>query len=672
MINPLRSLSLLVVSMFTTFAVYAAQVEISTVNGITVTQLDFPENDTPLMDSSVGLLDANLIKLRLDTTIASGFINMVRGGQWVVRNLPVLPEADYPYSNISVKFDLGVSEGTDVTSVEALLLYSDTLYQAMPSGSASAIEVTSQSVVQGGSLDEASGVPVNGAPTEAPVMAGISFGDVTNNRQIYQLDHPNLEAARNQCFPMGVANSLKFLANTTELKLPHSHVAGVEGDQSLVGQLGSLMLRTSTSRRVGSATFIGKGIRGKLKYLAENNLHERVETRHWGLFGSTNFAETVGENTAKSTGQGAINFDKLVDALDGGEDCEAEYKFPVGNGIGGHTVDVVAAGYIAGQPFMIENSDLNQSSDTQGAGKSGFLFSFLKDVDNDGSLNMNGTRKQLRLMMCQKFVPAKQPSGTSIPLPDTQFFIPHTSLKMNNVTDPAGHSCCAEFPPSAVGLRFENGQLIISSDAASVPWLPMTLTVDEHGGLNGSNTSSVAAFSNISNSIFGTIGPNNITAQISLGNNGGLPQGQPIKFDVTITPSDDWPWLFNDAPPELSPAIRVNGFRGAHSLAAGDPLSIGISLQPGVESSASDWWLIAEAGGSFYSYDAASANWLPGVIPTVSTPPVSLNSLPVHSFPQGLPSGEYKFYFGLDGNPDSNLDLETLVFDSVAVTIGEP
>ncbi|MCP5356962.1 MAG: hypothetical protein H7A06_02330 [Pseudomonadales bacterium] len=669
------ALSLLLLGSSLPSALQAAEMVVSADNGISLIQLDFPSDDVPVMDSQVGLLEANLIQLRNGTGMNTGYLNMVRGSNWVVRNLPVMSDADYPYSHLSVKFDLGVSAGTDVSSLSAVMVFSDTLMLNAPTGTPANFSVGSAPSSQGGMGDPQFGSSgtTSGSPVIPPSTAGISYPDLTNNRMVFQMDHPNIETAHNQCMPASVANSLSFLEKTTALRLPHRNVPGLKGDQSLVGQLDTYMERPMTSRREGQPTLVDKGIKGKLQYLVDNDLHERIATRHWGLQGSNDFSASNGDKTATSKGQGnSLNFNKLIDALEGGEDCEAGYVYQDANGDwNGHAVDLVAAGYMAGKPFMIENSDLNQGSDTLGAGKSGFLFSYL-EATSDGFMSMNGTQQTLAFAMCQKYIPKPVPTDTRLPPLTATFYIPGTEVDLLKTTDPAGHSCCAEFPPEALDMLFENGVLILSVATGTTPWLPMTLALDALGGLSGSNDATVAGFGGIHNTITGQVGADKISAQITLGKNGGLPQGQPIIFDVSITPKEPWPWTIKDPDPELTPAIRVNGFREAHTLTAGEPVTIGVSLQPGTNTDTAEWWLVAEAQGSYFSFDAATSNWVPGVTPVISTPAMTLGATSLFTFDGGLPAGEYRFHFGLDSTPNNTLDLEALTVDSIEITVSAP
>ena len=665
------ALSLLLFGSTLSSALQAAEMTVSGSDGITLLQLDFPDDDVPLMNSAVGMLEADLIRLRTQTGMNTGYLNMVLGNYWAIRNMPVMSDADYPYSHLSSKFDLGVSTGTDVTSLDVVLSFSDTVLQSAPTGSPASIPVEAAASSQGGMSDVEFPTEGSRSPTSPPNNVGVSFSDPSNNRMIFQLDHPNIEAAHNQCFPASVANSLAFLEKTTALKLPHRNVPGLKGDQSLVGQLDTTMNRPVTSRLSGRGTNVDEGISGKLQYLADNDLHMRISTRHWGRFGNQNFLASNGDKVAVSMGQGSsLDFNKLVDALDGGEDCEIGYYYTRADGsTGGHAVDLVAAGYIAGQPFMIENSDLRQGDDNAGAGRSGFIFSHLTPR-SDGYLGKGGTEFVARAM-CQKYIPEPVPTGSQLPPPQVSFFIPGTNTDLLKVTDPAGHSCCAEFPPSALDLLFENGIVILKAiTGANVPWLPMSLNLDDAGALSGNNTATVAGFGGIHNTITGQVGQDKITAQITLGKNGGLPQGEPIISDLNITPNEPWPWTLKDPEPELRPAVRVNGFRETHRLNAGEPVSISVSLQPGTSTETAEWWLVVEAGdGVYYSFDAASETWVPGINPVIISPAMALNPTNLYTFKDGLPSGSYRIHFGLDNHVNGIPDLDALTVDSIQITV---
>lgn len=651
----------------------AAEITVTPDDGVAFKQLDFPEDSEPLLNSNVGLFELNLIQLRLNTGMQAGFINISSDGEWLVKNLPVQSVSAYPYSHLSSRFDLGVPSGTDVSSLEASIIYSDELLSSAPSATPNQYAVNSESVVQGGLTESTLGSQSGTSPREVPMLSSVSHPDPTNNRTSFQWDHPNIEAAQNQCLPASVANSLQFLENTTDLVVPHPNTMGLRGDSTLVGQLDSWMQRNVSSRRAGSATSIYNGIIGKLQYLASNDLHDRVSTRHWGVLGDTDYDVHLNNNTVSSDGQGKnLNIDSLIDALDGGEDCEAGYFYPDGRGgWGGHAVDLVAAGYIAGKPFMIESSDLNQTSDAHGAGRSGFLFSWLSQEPNqDGFLVMNGSQQVLGFAMCQKYEPEQQPTGTSLPPPGNDYFIPGANVEIVSVGDPAGHRPFVESPEDFFNFWIRSSLSIIQMFVAG--WMPEVTYNPETGSLSGEKTSTVAGYSNIKTRVTGRINSDSIEVTASIGDDGGLPQGQPLVYELKITPEEPWPWAFTDADPVLQPAVRINGFRNNVFIPAGEPVAINVSLEPGSNPTESDWWLVAEVDNAFYSYDPGVNNWVPGLVPAVTTTPSALMPSTIFTFESGLPAGEYDIHFGIDGVPNQMMDFEDLTFDTVTLTVTSP
>lgn len=612
------------------------------------------------------MLQANLISLRSVAGIDSGYINMVLAGDWVVRNMPVMPESDYPYSLLSTEFDLGVNEGTDIESITAVVLYSDDVKLSAPSTTSATFSVGSR-VRSNGGLD----VNARGArgSTTPPVLNDVIFGDPTNTRAIFQLDHPNIQAASNQCYPMGVANSLQFLANTTDLSLPHSHVQGLKGDNSLVGQLDTHMNRVVTNRTNGAPVGDIAGLQGKMNYLLANGLEDRIQTRHWGRFaGNTPVSVSLNGKTATSTNMGlAVSFDMVVTALEGGENCEAGYT----HSTGGHVVDIVAAGFTNGQPWMIEASDDDQTSDTKGTGAEGFVFSNLVDTDNDGDFNMNGTSQELDLVICQKYVPPTVPTGISLPPPETEFVIPSMDLSLLEEVDLGGHSPFVGALPSQVSANFFNNTLIIDANGGAPSYFPLELELDPNGGLSGSNNATVAGFPNISNLFVGEIGDDSLIIDITNGAAGGLPGGQPLQRSFELVPSPSgFPWAFQDAPPETSTSIRINGFRDDQILDPGDPFSIGLGLNPGPGLDSGELWLAVQTGDLILSFDLESGDWIEGLHPLASGPLGAVGNQPIFTLPNGgLPPGDYTLHFGVDEIINNNLDMDSLILDSVNVTL---
>lgn len=641
---------------------FAAEFIVDDSQGIKLLQVDFPFDSSPIINSGIGHIEVDLAQLRTASGIDSGFINMLINGQWQVRNLLVPSEQSFPYPLIKSAFDLGVNEGTDVSELSATIVYTDTFSAVPPASNAKQFPVAEITVSQGG-VTEIIGDTASRSSTSVPVVNEIGFTDPSNFRSSFQFDHPNIETAGSQCYPMAIANSLQFLENTTQLKLPHSHVPGLRGDQSLVGQLGQAMNRTVTSRRTGAGVNTLPGIQGKLRYLAENDLHERVQTRHWGKLLPNNVEVVVDGKKASSIAQGAsVSIDKIVEALEGGENCEATYFY---GGGGGHAVDIVGAGYIAGQAFIIEASDLNQASDSLGAGKNGLIFSHLKDTNNDGRFNMNGTDQELSTVFCQKYVPPPLPPESDIAPPEGDFLMPLVALIILSTEDPANHGCCVTPPPGMLSLRINDGTITFGESGLSVFSYFFVSLIDALLHIGDTQVGTVAGFPGITNTIQGQLKDDRIVADISLGTEGGLPQGLPITYSVELVPEGGWPWLGEPR----STALRINGFRGDQTISTGESVSLGVGVQADPTGGDGEWYIVAVAGAAVFSFNSETKNWVPGLAASRSGKVSDIDHETVFRFEGGLPAGTYTFHFGIDDKINGEADLESLDLDSVVLTV---
>jgi hypothetical protein len=119
----------------------------------------------------------------------------------------------------------------------------------------------------------------------------------------------------------------------------------------------------------------------------------------------------------------------------------------------------------------------------------------------------------------------------------------------------------------------------------------------------------------------------------------------------------------------VEPDIKANGSDGPISITTEDNLSITIELDPGnYPGVPADWWVVADAPFGWYHYDNTTRKWLPGFQVSYQgplfalTPPVEVLDV------LNLPTGNYAFYFGVDGNRNGTLDWP-LYYDSVGVEI---
>ena len=358
-------------------------VEVLPNEGVSFSQVDFTWPGATTLNSDTGQADVDIAALQASTEMSSGFINVATyGGLWLVQNLPVF--YNFPYPSVSTNFDLNCTVGVNVTSLDAYVEFSSDPVTTFAAGSYRTFSVGDTKYdAQGEEGTVGPGAP---APPTAGVITFQLGGLLTAT---FQQGHPTLETADNQCLPAAVATSLQWLENNYSINVPHPNVMGLGADGSLVGTLETEMGRTFTNRRIGNATGTGAGLNGKLSYLAKNGLGNLV-VKHQGMFGGGNV--TVPGPDGKlgtpddmtSTGMGAtVTPAFLISEVQAGEDVELGFLYPKG---GGHRVEVLGAGTILGIPWVVHQSDYDQSDDAKGTGR--LDFSFLSDTDGDGRLNL--------------------------------------------------------------------------------------------------------------------------------------------------------------------------------------------------------------------------------------------------------------------------------------------
>lgn len=604
--------------------------------GVTFYQISY--GGTPsIANTPVGWMEVDLNALRSATGITSGYLNVATPRGWVVRNLPVIAESVYPYSRVNTRLDLGSASGVAVTQLTATVRYTDSLLTSLTAVPASVYPVTGMTMKIGGGT----GV-TGGGPATPPNLTDILFADPASNDTIIQFDHPNEEAADNQCAPMSVANSLQYLRNTRGLQLPQSHVPGIKGDASLVGQLDTAGDRPVVDRQHGSGQWL---MRTKLNYVARFNLGARVATSHWGVSGAdsgaSNISATVNGVTATSSGKGSrIDIDQLMQALREGQDCEMVYSWD-GPPAGAHAVDIVGAGRHNGQPWLLYASDVIQAdtaipdADRRGAGPAGLEFEYLGPPNASGVYTTPGGNR-IDQVVCEKYVP------------------PPATLTVTSVTDPAGHGPFVDGPPSTVNITVSGTAMTVSGAAS---WLPLAGTIAADGSFSLASTATVAGYQNVANTFTGRLQGSGYSGRMTIGAGGELPSALPIAWDVAIAPPAE----------PATVAMRLNGFRHRLDGRSTELWRPSVSVKTGSQPSQTvDWWLVANANGAFYHFDLATMSWRPGVALTHAGP---LTEVPYLALPYlNLPSGSYEFHFGFDTVPDGNLTMEALTYETLRVT----
>lgn len=616
----------------------AGAVPVGEAEGVRLQQLDVRLRTITVPASSTGLVEIDAIRLRSRTGISSGYLNVATARGWVVRNVPVESDTSYPYGKLAARFHLGVANGTPVRTIEAAIDYSPTLLTTF-SGPRSAQAVTPRRITPTGGGGGGSGA--ERAP-DPPEFDDIVFGGGPGPGDEFwlQLDHPNVEAASFQCVPMSVANSLQFLSDTTGLRLPHAHKPGLSpdvssGDNSLVGQLEKAMGRPVTDRSTGGNTDYGLGLAGKLTYLAQNGLSSRVEVTHWTAIADQDRIATVGGVTAKSTYKGKVDLPALLQAAKDGQNCEIDLSYT--DREGGHAIELVGIGRTRGNWWIKHGSDIDQSSDEEGAGPDGMLFDYLRQ-DAAGNVTLSTNSERIAVIVCERVLP------------------PPSTVLILELTDPRGHSCCVDAPPTAITV-VRSGSSVTMTGTAS--WLPLSGTIGLDGRFDLQSTGTVAGRTGVRSRYTGTYAGGRFDGSLSVGTQGEL-FGVPISWRLQVV----------DPVSGTAPAMRVNGFRRDVAIRARDAVQPSVSMRAGAQAGMPvDWWLVVvTADGQPYSFDLATGSWLPGLKATLTAPLMDVRPYALPSF-NGLPAGQYAFYFGIDTAPNGLLDVSSATYERTVLTV---
>ena len=242
---------------------------------------------------------------------------------------------------------------------------------------------------------------------------------------------------------------------------------------------------------------------------------------------------------------------------------------------------------------------------------------------------------------------------------------------IRSTTDPAGHGCCVIPPPSQLSFFLNAGTVNFSqAPGISIPtWFdfgPMSL--DPNLGFSGQSRSTVAGFEQILTILTGSItAEDNIEAEIRIGADGGLPDGQPITFAIDIKPQ--LLFAFTN-----SPSISSNFNLDLGTLSEGEisiteqeftpdsALDLFISINANNDNSEADWWIVmqdntADAGSDLFFYNLAVGAFSPGLQPTHQGPLLSIPE--PFNLLEGFvpPSNDFVIVFGVEKSRNGELDL---------------
>jgi hypothetical protein len=227
------------------------------------------------------------------------YFNLVVNGDWVIENVPVLPVSGVgELQTVVMDFPLGNEPGTQVTSVTAGASLSSEVKTEAPKENLDLGILTA--IVQ-----IFNGQDALSALTSGEVLKEHGTEVDGDNWAVHGTAFPNQEAAKNECVPAAVANSLKFLkdSNATEM----GGVADADiGSTSVGGAMGYTPEGGTPGSADGKATWPGK----KDKYLKDK-----------GVPVSTTAVPAVQSFSGEAT---AADCDTALQAIKDGKDVELQ------------------------------------------------------------------------------------------------------------------------------------------------------------------------------------------------------------------------------------------------------------------------------------------------------------------------------------------------------------
>ncbi len=370
-------------------------------SGVEVMQVDFVSEPDNRRTSEWGRLHIVAEQLEASLDIEGGFLNVMSEKGWAVRNVPIPPPDQPP---LSVYFDLAVPSPDQRVEEITLKVAVSEEPVGKPDEELADIEFTKYPVSVWLWNAQGIGPPVEPAPGPPPptVPAG-SAVPVGKETYAHYQQVVNVETAKNQCFPMSIANSLQFLENQGKLTVPHNHVIGLKGDNSLVGQLDTACDRTNaTKRTLGQGVCFKPMVDGVFKYLKDNKLSTALSHRHQGrgwckALPSGNYAK----HGSASTDDGATpTWDWMCDRVQDG--CGVEAVFRYSNNTGGHAVRVTGCGKAAGSEWIRYSHDaLQTNDDPKDANGLEHVLVYPSDLNNDGFLNFDSQGRELEFVLAQ-------------------------------------------------------------------------------------------------------------------------------------------------------------------------------------------------------------------------------------------------------------------------------
>ncbi len=190
---------------------------VTTQSGVQQTpSLTFFQLDIDLDDEVHPLSSWGLVHLSFPGTDELLYFNLVVNDVWRIRNMPVLSEEPDSLQTISFTFDLGVSEGTAVTSLHYAYALSTDVLDNSPTNKTQATVSREDYLIDTGFDGELIGFSAPPAVQDG----GKGSGKGGKHKKF-----TNQEAGNFECVPAALSNSLQWLNTTNKLNIPAADIS---------------------------------------------------------------------------------------------------------------------------------------------------------------------------------------------------------------------------------------------------------------------------------------------------------------------------------------------------------------------------------------------------------------------------------------------------------------
>jgi hypothetical protein len=436
-------------------------------DGITITQGNLDLDDDTVDVTSFGTVQVDAATLTSTFGISSGYLNLVdSSGNWVTENLPVSSTDGFDAGSIDLETPDGQTDTLDGLKVS---FTPAPLFTPPNTGPTLSFSITPQTANNGGFDGGAAGA-ISG-PTLSFSLSGVTYS-------ASQAGIPNVQSADNQCGPAAIANDLTWLATqygvSKGVTIPNPNVTGRYGQTSynsgvsntlvpngnanstsivggplnnpkapqenaavaptpLVANLDQTMGRLDSAR---APVWVYNGV--TTKYADANagvvpSLIVQGAAQYIANVGDTNKLGIYTQGTylfahpAATTAGVAVAYNNsvptmttIINALADGDTVMGGYYYTNG---GGHAIDIIAAGYTNGVPWLKLQSDWAQTRSNPNGdpldgllttnGSSAVKFSYVQPTAAGLTLNDGYGNASLQTIIVM------YPIGNAVPEPST-------------------------------------------------------------------------------------------------------------------------------------------------------------------------------------------------------------------------------------------------------------